>query len=85
MNDELMKLQTYDRVFQRLVSMHKDIPIGIYRTIPVGECPDLHKEKTMSVLDSSQSDAEFLHARVASLGLQDTLSFGEYSLSPSNT
>ena len=32
MTPELLQLQTYDRVFQRLVSTHKEIPLGIYRT-----------------------------------------------------
>ena len=32
MTPELLMLNTYDRLFQRLVSTHKEIPLGIYRT-----------------------------------------------------
>ena len=32
MTPELLRLQTYDKVFQRLVSTNKEIPLGIYRT-----------------------------------------------------
>ena len=35
MTPELLSLQTYERVFQRLVSTHKDIPLGIYRTVEI--------------------------------------------------
>ena len=35
MTPELLHLQTYDRVFQRLVSTHKEIPLGIYRTVRI--------------------------------------------------
>lgn len=35
MTPELLRLETYDRVFQRLVSTHKEIPLGIYRTSQV--------------------------------------------------
>ncbi len=32
MTPDLLVLNTYDRLFQRLVSTHKEIPLGIYRT-----------------------------------------------------
>jgi len=32
MTPELLMLNTYDRLFQRLVLTHKEIPLGIYRT-----------------------------------------------------
>ena len=35
MTPELLRLQTYDRVFQRLVSTHKEIPLGIYRACTI--------------------------------------------------
>ncbi len=38
---ELLELGTYERVFQRLTSQHRYIPLGIYRTIPEGHCVDL--------------------------------------------
>jgi len=38
---ELLSLETYERVFQRLVSQHRYIPLAIYRTIPGGHCVDM--------------------------------------------
>lgn len=37
---DLLELDTYERVFQRLASQHRYIPLGIYRTIQDGHCVD---------------------------------------------
>ena len=60
MTPELLRLQTYDRVFQRLVSTHKEIPLGIYRTCQVS--PAEKKEKVTLILEPPHV-VEFLLAR----------------------
>ena len=41
MTEELLKLQTYGRLFQRLASTKQLVPLGIYRTVPVASCPEI--------------------------------------------
>lgn len=36
--EELLKLQTYDRLFQRVVTVYHCVPLGLYRTIPLSSC-----------------------------------------------
>ena len=69
---EMLSLQTYERVFQRLASTHRAVPLGIYRTVPISTIPEL----TMNV-DSKDDDyrtgdniKRFLSARMVSLGLE---------------
>ena len=50
MTPELLRLETYDRVFQRLVSTHKEIPLGIYRTTQAQDSKDQVEMYTHSPL-----------------------------------
>ena len=36
---ELLQLQTYDRLFQRVVTVHHCVPLGLNRTVPLSSCP----------------------------------------------
>ena len=79
LDKEMLNLQTYDRVFQRLASTHRAVPIGIYRTAP---CLDLvgkekESERKASEYHDGESIKRFLSARMASLGLQQTNSTGK--------
>ena len=38
--EELLQLQTYDRLFQRVVTVYHYVPLGLYRTVPLSSCPD---------------------------------------------
>ena len=46
MTEELLKLQTYGRLFQRLASTKRLVPLGIYRTVPVTSCPEITVRET---------------------------------------
>lgn len=48
MTPELLRLETYDRVFQRLVSTHKEIPLAIYRTCPISKKRKDQNKNTVS-------------------------------------
>ena len=37
--EELSQLQTYDRLFQKVVTVHHCVPLGLYRTVPLPSCP----------------------------------------------
>ena len=47
MTEELLKLQTYGRLFQRLASTKQLVPLGIYRTVPVASCPEINVRETV--------------------------------------
>ena len=49
MTEELLKLQTYGRLFQRLASTKQLVPLGIYRTVPVASCPEIGVRETVLV------------------------------------
>lgn len=36
--EELLKMQTYDRLFQRVVTVYHCVPLGLYRTVPLSSC-----------------------------------------------
>ncbi len=69
MTDELMKLQTYDRLFQRLASACGQIPLGIYRSVPIDSCAEIqHSERPQQNPDAA---ARFLQSRMKLLGMDD--------------
>ena len=71
LTSDLLALETYDKVFQRLVSQHRYVPLGIYRTVPDGVCLCEEGEDSnakTNLLDSSRV-ASFLNTRMESLGL----------------
>ena len=91
---DMLSLQTYDRVFQRLASTHRAVPLGIYRTVPISTMVDVideemegegegksEKEKNeLKEEDYHDGDSikRFLDARVRSLGLERLDSSCEY-------
>ncbi|XP_064392695.1 potassium channel subfamily T member 1-like [Halichondria panicea] len=70
---DLLCLETYERVFQRLVSQHRYIPLGIHRTIPEGHCVYLKCDVMSSGEPEAMGErvASFLNARMEALGLSD--------------
>jgi hypothetical protein len=72
----MMNLQTYDRVFQRLASTHRAVPLGIYRTIPMGpeeeeeEGEDKDKEAREEKYHDGENIKRFLNARMMSMGME---------------
>ena len=38
-SEELLQMQTYDRLFQKVVTVHHCVPLGLYRTVPLPSCP----------------------------------------------
>ena len=70
MTEELLQLHTYDRLFQRLASTHQEVPLGIYRTVPVGTCPELTKIYHRDAHDDGARVNQFLKSRAMSLGLK---------------
>ena len=66
--EELLKLRTYERLFQRLVSTQRLVPLGIYRTVPTTACPELHSSKTYH--EEKERAARFLESRLQNLGLK---------------
>ena len=70
---EMLSLQTYDRVFQRLASTHRAVPLGIYRTVPMSFEGEDKEEEDKEMKEQSYHDGEnikrFLNARMMSLGL----------------
>ncbi len=74
MTNELMKLQTYGRLFQRLASTCGQIPLGIYRSVPIVSCPEIvHSELPQR---NPEAASRFLQSRMKLLGLD---SQGMYS------
>ena len=71
---EMLSLQTYDRVFQRLASTHRAVPLGIYRTIPMSSKGEDEEEEDKEMKEERYHDGEnikrFLNARMMSLGLE---------------
>ena len=69
----MLSLQTYDRVFQRLASTHRAVPLGIYRTVPMSVGEE-EEEEDKDSKEESYHDGEnikrFLNARMMSLGLE---------------
>lgn len=65
---ELLKLQTYERLFQRLVSTQKLVPLGIYRTVPTTVCTEIHSSSTHH--EERKRAASFLQSRLQNLGLK---------------
>ena len=66
--EELLKLKTYERLFQRLVSTQKLVPLGIYRTVPTTACPEIHSSNTYH--EERERAASFLESRLQNLGLK---------------
>lgn len=67
MTDELMKLQTYGRLYQRLVSTHGQIPLGIYRSVPIDSCPEIvHSERPHENRDTAST---FLNSKMRVFGM----------------
>ena len=75
---EMLSLQTYERVYQRLASTHRAVPLGIFRTVPISSIPDLMtSDEGKDEPDSKEEDYDdgdsiknFLNARMTSLGLE---------------
>ena len=68
---ELLKLQTYERLFQRLVATQGLVPIGIYRTIPTSSCPEIQKFYSETHYKDPENVSRFLKSRLHTLGLKD--------------
>ena len=73
----MLSLQTYDRVFQRLASTHRAVPLGIYRTVPMssddednGEGKGEDKESKEERYHDGEGIKRFLNTRMMSLGME---------------
>ena len=70
----MLSLQTYDRVFQRLASTHRAVPLGIYRTVPMSSEREEGEEDDKEAREERYHDGEnikrFLNARMMSLGME---------------
>ena len=88
---EMLSLQTYERVYQRLASTHRAVPLGIYRTVPISTIPDLMADEEKEGADlredgytgDEESIKRFLSARMTSLGLGQVNSDSEFFTLPS--
>ena len=83
---EMLSLQTYDRVFQRLASTHRAVPLGIYRTVPMTleadeEDEEVDKEAKEERYHDGENIKRFLNARMMSLGMEQINSTSKWRLS----
>ena len=72
----MLSLQTYDRVFQRLASTHRAVPLGIYRTVPMSSDDEVDKgegedkESKEERYHDGENIKRFLNTRMMSLGME---------------
>jgi hypothetical protein len=68
-SEELLQMQTYDRLFQKVVTVHHCVPLGLYRTVPLPSCPVFQKYYAeRSALDSETRYSAYLRSRLEMMG-----------------